>query len=33
MKPKTHPSMDMLVTTNVWRDLGSDYGGNNAKKH
>ena len=21
-----NPSMDMLVTTNVWRGLGSDYG-------
>jgi hypothetical protein len=26
MKPKTHPSMGMLVTTILWKCLGSDYG-------
>jgi len=31
MKCKTHPSMDMLVTTNVWRSLGSHYGATGLK--
>lgn len=26
MKPRTHPSIDTLVTTIVWRCLGSDNG-------